>query len=156
MADWFTVGSLILVGIALIVVEIIFVPGSTIVGVLGFVSAVVGVYLGFTYFGDTIGWWILGGTSVAFAAALYWGFKGDTWDRFSLKDISEGKFNEGYSSGLQVAERGKTLSALRPSGKAEFNNKEYEVRTYGNYIDSGTEIEIVKIQGNTIYVETIN
>lgn len=155
MADWFTVGALILVGIALIIVEIIFVPGSTIVGVLGFVSAVVGVYLGFSYFGESTGWWILGGTSVAFVGALYWGFKGDTWDRFSLKDTSEGKFNEGYSSGLQVAERGKTLSALRPSGKAEINNKEYEVRTFGNYIDSGTEIEVVKIQGNTIYVETI-
>lgn len=155
MADWFTVGSLILVGIALIIIEIIFVPGSTIVGILGFVSMVVGIYLGFSYFGNTTGWWILGGSAVVFSAAVYWGFKSDTWDRFSLKDISEGKFNEGYNKDLQVAERGKAISALRPSGKAEFNNREYEVRTYGNYIDSGTEIEIVKIQGNTIYVESI-
>lgn len=155
MADWFTVGSLIFLGIALIIVEILFVPGTTVVGILGFVSGVIGVYLSFEYFGSTVGWWTFGGTLVAFAISLYLGFKGNTWDRFSLKDTSLGKFNDGYTSKLQIAERGKTISALRPIGKAEFNNKEYEVRSYGNYIDSSTEVEIVKIDGNKIFVEPL-
>ena len=155
MADWFTVGSLIFLGLALIIVEVLFVPGTTVVGILGFVSGVIGVYLSFDYFGPVVGWWTFGGTLIAFAISLYLGFKGNTWDRFSLKDTSLGKFNDGYSSKLQVAERGKTLSTLRPIGKAEFNNKEYEVRSYGNYIDSSTEVEIVKIDGNKIFVEPL-
>jgi len=155
MADWITVGSLIFLGIALILVEVLFVPGTTIVGILGFISAIVGIYLGFEYFGPEIGWWVFGGTTVAFAISLYLGFKGGTWDRFSLKDTNKGKVNEGYSSALKVAQRGITLSALRPIGKAEFDDKEYEVRSYGNYIDSATQVEIVKIDGNRIYVEPL-
>ncbi|MDX1627402.1 MAG: NfeD family protein [Fulvivirga sp.] len=155
MADWVTVAILVFLGIALVLAEIIFVPGTTFVGILGFISGIIGIYLGFTYFGAVTGWWILGGTALAFILSLYFGFRGDTWDRFSLKDTSLGKFNEGYSSKLQVAERGKTLSALRPIGKAEFNDKTYEVRSYGNYIDSNTEVEIVKIDGNNIYVEPL-
>ncbi|MTI21786.1 hypothetical protein E1176_12210 [Fulvivirga sp. RKSG066] len=155
MSDWFTVASLIALGIALIIVEVLFVPGTTVVGILGFVSAVVGVYLGFEYFGEEIGWWIFGGTTVAFAASLYFGFKGGTWDKFSLKDTSEGRVNDGYWSSLKVGDKGVALSTLRPIGKAEFNDKEYEVRSYGNYIDSTTKIEIVKIDGNRIYVEPL-
>jgi len=155
MADWITVTILVGLGILLIIAEVIFVPGTTVVGILGFVSAVIGIFLGFEYFGSTTGWWIFAGTSLTFGVALYLGFRGDTWNRFSLKDTSLGKFNEGYSSKLQIAERGTALSALRPIGKAEFNNKQYEVRSYGNYIDSSTEIEIVKIDGNRIYVEPL-
>lgn len=155
MADWITVGSLLLLGIALILAEVLFVPGTTIVGILGLISAIVGVYLGFQYFGTEIGWWILGGTSIAFTISLYLGFKGGTWDKFSLKDTSLGKVNEGYSSQLKEADKGLTLSTLRPIGKAEFNDKVYEVRSYGNYIDSDVKIEIVKIEGNKIFVKSI-
>jgi len=155
MAEWFMVGLLIFLGIGLVIVEVLFVPGTTVVGILGFISAVVGVYLGFVYYGSTVGGWILTGTTITFAAALYFGFRGNTWDRFSLKDTNTGKFNEGYSSSLKVNDKGVTLSNLRPMGKAEFGDKEYEVRTFGNFIESATPIEIVKIEGNKIYVEPL-
>lgn len=155
MVDLIIVLALILAGIALIIVEILFVPGTTIVGIVGLVALAFGVYLSFEYFGSTIGWWVFSGAAIGFGVTVYYSFRSNAWDKFSLKDANSGKVNEGYVSKLQVAQRGITLSALRPFGKAEFNDKVYEVRSFGSYIDSGQKIEIVKIDGHQIYVEPL-
>jgi membrane-bound ClpP family serine protease len=55
MFEWITVISLILFGLTLIVAEIIFVPGTTLVGVLGFIFLIIGIGLSFHYFGKDIG-----------------------------------------------------------------------------------------------------
>jgi len=153
--DWFIVLALVVVGLGLILVEVIFVPGSTFVGISGIIAALIGIYLSFTYFGPNVGWWVLLITSLLFVVLLYYGFQGKTWDRFSLKSSIKSKFNEGLTIGLQVAQRGKALSSLRPVGKAEFDNRTFEVRSNGDYIDSGTDVEIIKIDGNIIYVQPI-
>jgi membrane-bound ClpP family serine protease len=51
---------------------------------------------------------------------------------------------------------GKALSALRPMGKAELNNQILEVKTSGDYLDSGSRIRIVKIVSNQIIIEPIH
>ena len=56
MVEWLTVSSLILLGLSLIVAEIIFVPGITVVGLIGFACMVVGIGLSFRYFGNNTGW----------------------------------------------------------------------------------------------------
>src|SRR5438045_1136748 len=62
MAEWLTVISLIFFGLALLVVEIIFVPGTTLVGVIGFVFLLIGVGMSFKYFGSEAGWVTVGCT----------------------------------------------------------------------------------------------
>lgn len=156
MAEWITVIALIAAGLALIIVEVIFVPGTTLVGIIGLIAAGFGIYLSFDYFGPEVGWWTVVGTVVLFGVTLYFSFKGNTWDRFSLKNTISGKVNEGLTTPLKVGEQGKALSAIRPMGKAEFSSGEYEVRSMGNYIDSGTAIRIIKISSNNIFVEPIN
>ncbi|MCA6074137.1 NfeD family protein [Fulvivirga sedimenti] len=154
--EWFIVMALVIFGLGMILVEIIFVPGTTFVGITGIISAIIGVYLSFVYFGATVGWWFLILSSLAFAASLYFGFRGQTWDRFSLKDSIKSRFNENLTIDLQVAQQGITISSLRPVGKAEFENRTYEVKSHGDYIDSGTRVEIIKIDGNNIFVQPIN
>jgi membrane-bound ClpP family serine protease len=55
-----------------------------------------------------------------------------------------------------VGMEGQTVSALRPIGKAELNNQTVEVKTNGDYLDSGSRIRIIKIISNQIIVESIN
>lgn len=155
MSEWIVVLSLVALGILFIIVEILFVPGTTVVGILGLIATILGVYLSFAYFGSTVGTWFAVGSSAIFAIGIYISFKQKTWDRFSLKDTMTGKFNEGITSKLQVSQRGIAISSLRPSGKAEFGTEEFEVRSFGDYVDSGTPVEIVRITGNTIYVQPI-
>jgi len=153
MLEWFTVISLILFGLALIVAEIIFVPGTTVVGVLGFVFLIIGIGLSFHYFGKDMGWITTGGAALASGFVLYYSFKANVWGRFALKSSNQAKLNEGEFDGLTPGQEGVALSALRPVGKAEVAGKTYEVKTLGGYVTSGTKIKIIRILSNQIIVE---
>lgn len=155
MVEWITVISLILFGLLLVVAEIIFVPGTTLVGIVGFVFLATGIGFSFNYFGSETSWTIVGVTSVASGLILYYSFKANVWNRFSLKSSIDSKFNEGELDSLRVGVEGQTVSALRPIGKAEIENKMYEVKTLGKYLDSGSKIRIIKIESNQIIVEPI-
>ena len=156
MSEWIIVLSLVFIGFVFILLEILFVPGTTVVGILGFIATIAGIYLSFNYFGTTTGMWFSVGCTFVFLLALVYSFKTKTWERFSLKDSMQGKFNEDLTIDLKEQEEGVTISSLKPIGKAEFNNKEYEVKSFGDYIDPGTQIRIVKIDKNNILVEPIS
>jgi membrane-bound ClpP family serine protease len=156
MIEWITVLSLILFGLILIVVEILFVPGTTLVGVLGFLFLLVGIGYSFSYFGSETGWITLGATGVASGLILYFAFKANVWGRFALKTSITSKVNEGEVDLLVVGEEGIAISALRPVGKAELGKRLYEVKTNGEYVDSGCRVRITKIFMNQIIVEPIN
>lgn len=154
--EWLTVISLIVVGIVLVVVEIIFVPGTTVVGLLGGLLAVVGVVLSFSYFGNQVGWYTLGATSVLSGGLLYWSLRTRAWERFSLKTTIDGRVNEIDLNTLKTGDEGSTVSALRPVGKAEISGKLFEVTSLGIYVETGTRIRIVRVSSNQIVVEPVN
>ncbi len=156
MIEWITVISLILFGLFLIIAEIIFVPGTTLVGILGFIFLLLGVGLSFNYFGSETGWTTVGVSAVASGLILYYSFKANIWGRFSLKSSIESKVNEGEVDSLTVGTEGLTVSALRPVGKATLGEKMYEVKTLGEYLDSGSRVRVIKIVMNQIIVEPIN
>ncbi|MBK7650156.1 MAG: hypothetical protein IPJ20_04540 [Flammeovirgaceae bacterium] len=156
MVEWITVISLILFGLFLIIAEIIFVPGTTIVGILGFLFLLVGVGLSFNYFGSETGWTTVGVSAAVSGLILYYSFKTNVWGRFSLKSSINSKVNEGDLDLLTVGMEGQTTSALRPIGKANLGDKIYEVKTLGTYLDSGSPVRILKIISNQIIVEPIN
>lgn len=151
--EWVIVVTLIVLGITFLIIEVVFIPGTTIAGIIGAAMLVGGVYLGFEYFGSPEGWYILMVTFVLTAGAVIWALRSKSWERFSLKTTIGGKVNEDYYIDLEVGMEGKATSALRPMGKAEIGDKEYEVRTIGQYVDTGGLVTIIKIDRNRIYVE---
>jgi membrane-bound ClpP family serine protease len=151
--EWSIVITLLVFGLGLVIAEIIFVPGTTIVGFLGFALMVTGAALSFRYFGSETGWTVVGCTAVASGVVLYYSFKTNVWGRFALRSSVQGKVNDGEMEGLAEGQEGVALSALRPIGKAEWNSKTYEVRTRGEYVASGTKIRIINISSNQITVE---
>ena len=153
--DWIIVASLILFGLILLITEVIFIPGTTIVGFIGFGVMVFGMALGFKYFDKTTGWLIAGGTTVTSVLLFYWAFRSKAWERFALKTSSHSKVNEGELDHLKVGEEGITVSALRPMGKAELGGKMFEVTSMGSYVETNTRIKIIRILSNQILVEPI-
>lgn len=156
MVEWITVISLILVGLALVIAEIIFVPGTTLVGVTGFALMAVGISLGFSYFGGSAGWTIAAVTAVASGVVIVYAFRSNVWGRFSLKTTIDSKVNEGELAGIAAGQEGIALSALRPVGKAELASRTFEVRTLGAYVESGTRIRVTQVSSNQIIVEPIS
>lgn len=155
MVEWSIVISLILFGLLLLIAEIIFVPGTTLVGLVGFIFMAVGVGLSFRYFGGETGWTIVGATGVASGLLLYLAFKSNVWGKFALRSSINSKVNEGDQIELRPGQEGVALSALRPVGKADLANKTFEVKTNGEYVESGTRIRIVKLISNQIIVEPL-
>jgi membrane-bound ClpP family serine protease len=156
MIMWIIILSLLLIGLALIVIELIFIPGTTVVGLLGFIFAGAGVVIGYQHFGSDTGLYILIGTLVATLGALFYSFRSGAWSRFSNKSSNDGKVNEGITGGLSIGDEGVTLSTLRPIGKAEFNSKTFEVKTQGQYVETGQHVRIIQIRLNDIVVEPFN
>ena len=48
----FILGLLLIIGIILILIEILFIPGTTVFGILGIIAIFSSDYLSFTYFGS--------------------------------------------------------------------------------------------------------
>lgn len=153
--DWITVILFILIGLGLIVVEIIFIPGTTLVGILGFCLVLVGVIMSFSFFGRQTGWVVLGVSAVASGGMLLWALRAKPWMHFSLKDAISSKVNEGLLENLQVGQEGMAVSSLRPGGKADFNGKLYEVTTVGDFVESKAKIKIIKISSHQIIVQPV-
>lgn len=148
--------ALIAVGMVLLVVEVIFIPGTTVVGILGLVFIIVGVAFSYGEFGSEIGNYTLGASATGFAVALYLSFRKGAWKRFSLKTSIESKVNEGMTLALKPGNEGVAVSALRPMGTAEFDGKIFEVKTNGDYLAAGSKVKVVQIQSNDILVEPIS
>jgi membrane-bound ClpP family serine protease len=153
--EWTVVISLVVIGLFLLLVEILFVPGTTLVGLIGFILLGIGVGLSFKYFGQETGWVTLGSTSVIAGLTLYVSFKSNLWSRFALKSAITSKVNED-PIGLSIGEEGIALSALRPIGKAEIGRRTFEVKTLGAYVETGTRIRIIQINSNQIIVEPLS
>lgn len=151
--DWITVIGLVLLGIFLLVAEIIFVPGTTIVGILGLLFSIYGIYLSYDYFGAITGSIFLVSALLINVIALVVAFKGKSWERFSLKSSITGKFNEDFKPELNEGDVGQSISSLKPMGKALFNDIEIEVQSNGGYINENVEIEILRIESRKYFVQ---
>jgi len=153
---WIIILSLLLIGLALIIVEVVFIPGTTVVGLLGLIFAIAGVVISYNHFGSTIGFYILIGTAVTTLVSLFYSFRSGAWSRFSLKTSIDSKVNEGMNKVLNKGDEGITLSTLRPIGKAEFKHGIFEVKTFGNYLEQGQKVRIIQVDASQIIVEPLN
>jgi membrane-bound ClpP family serine protease len=144
--------SLLLIGLVLVLAEILFVPGTTIVGIFGIIVSIAGVYYAFVSFEPMIAWWITALTLLLNLGAIIYGFSSGIWKRFSLKSSMEGGAFDGRTDGLHIGMIGTASSDLKPIGKAVFDEKIYEVNSTNGFIPVESVITIVKIENNKILV----
>lgn len=141
---------LFIVGIVLLLLEVLVTPGF-IIGVIGLIFVGFGVYLVYHNYGSVTGNWVAGITIVSVIGSVIMALKSGVWNRVSLIDTISHKMN--IIAALDLGERGKAISALRPSGNALFRDKKVEVTTLGESVDSGSEIEIIELRQNKIIVK---
>lgn len=151
---WFILISLILVGVILLLTEIIFVPGTTLIGICGLIFSGAGVYYGFISFGTEIGWVVLGFTLIINFGLLIYGFKSGVWTKFALKEVIASRSYDDRLMGLEKGQVGKAVSDIKPIGKAEFGDIIYEVKSDIGFIQVGSTVFITKLEDNKIIVKT--
>jgi len=142
---------LILLGLFLLILEILFVPGM----VLGFISVIlmlIGIVFSFKGYGTTAGIIVLIATAIATAIAVYWAFHSPFWKKLQVHSLIDGKANALADGKINIGDTGKTISRLNPMGKAFINNMQVEVQVIEGFIDPDKDIIVIKVGQNKIFV----
>lgn len=144
--------TLILVGIILILVEILLIPGIGIAGILGLTSICGSAYYAFAHLGPWTGVIVTVVNIALLAVLIFYALRGKTWKRLELDTVIDKHIEE---EEVAVSDRGIAATRLGPIGTARINDKSYEVTSLEGMIDAGTRVEIVHIEHNKIYVRPV-
>ena len=164
LADWTEV-LLFVLGVGLVIADLFFITGFGVLGIPGLALILAGLFL--SLMGRTE-LWTWGSVSEA-AQSLMLAFistialtilmikmlpRTTTWNRIVLH--AEERSDAGYRSdpGYEdlVGADGVALTSLRPAGTGVFDGRRLSVTTEGDYIDKGTAIAILEVEGNRIVV----
>jgi membrane-bound serine protease (ClpP class) len=161
---------LFLVGTILLVLEVFVIPGFGVAGISGIALVAVSLVLSMQSFVvPTFEWeWqafhrnvliVVGnilGALIAVGVLAHFVPRFRFFSRLVLAEAQE--TSAGYTvqdesqSASYLGVRGVTVTTLRPSGKAAFDEETIVVESEGEYIDSGTPVEIVSVNGNRVVV----
>jgi len=152
----FFVILLIVIGLALIVVEVVVLPGITVAGIAGVVLIAGGVYFSFDLFGNTVGIFTLIGASVLFIVFLIYALRAKTWDRLSLHSEIGGRVNVVDTDDIKIGDSALTVSRLSPIGKILIHDKMIEGKSEFGLIDVNKEVTVVQVNESSVVVQEIN
>lgn len=145
--------GMVVLGIVLVVLEILVLPGM-VAGIIGVLMIIAGISMGYGEFGATGGSMVLGGAVIGLVSAIVISFKQRSWKRFGLKDTIDSHVNDVPSQGISVGDTAFTISALRPAGTVQVNDRKIEAHTNGEWIDTNVEVEVVDVLPNKLIVRT--
>lgn len=144
---------LILVGLVLIFAEILLIPGVGVAGILGLLSMGGSCFYAFHEMGTTTGIIITVINALLIVGLTVWVLRAKTWKRFTLDTNIDSKAFSLEGAKIAIGDRGRTITRLAPMGTARFGDDTYEVKALEGMVDPGTDVEIVLIEDNKIYVE---
>jgi membrane-bound ClpP family serine protease len=145
---------LLLIGILLITLEIVALPGA-IAGIVGLIMLSIGVWQSYATYGIVAGNIVLLVSVVVCILLLVFFMRSKTWRFFGLKTEINSKVNTIDENLLTVGVRGRTVSRLAPTGKANINGQIVEVHTVSEFVNENEEVEITKIEGYKITVKRV-
>jgi membrane-bound ClpP family serine protease len=153
--ELFLIIFLIVLGLVFIFVELFFIPGTAFVGFLGFLIMCGGIFLTYSNYSNTIGNLVLILSLVSLLILVLVGFNRIKNMKWAVTKNIDSKVNKLDDYNVEVGESGYAFNTLRPNGSAMINGERVEVFSYGEYIEKGTKLEIVKITQDRIYVNPI-
>jgi len=150
------IASLIFLGILLVLIELLLIPGVGVAGILGLASLIGSCWYAF-YAIDTKTGIIVTVIVICLIVALFvYALRAKTWKKLELNTEIKSKVSED-SEKVSVGQQGKTITRLAPMGTARFGELSCEVKSAeGNMIDAGTPVEICSIEENKIFVKPLN
>ncbi|MDR2210911.1 MAG: nodulation protein NfeD [Spirochaetaceae bacterium] len=170
---------LFVLGLGLLAVEIFIIPGFGLIGISGMILIALSLIFSMQDFIiPSVEWeWALMGrnatvVSVGLLAAIL-GIaviallapKTRMFDALTLKTKIDQTASEG--GGWQengdvesdyknlLGKTGRTITVLHPIGKAEIDGQVFQVEAGGSYMENGSTVRVIKVQGNTIIVGSV-
>ena len=153
---------LIALGILLIFVEILILPGFGAAGVPGIILLIVGFWMIWSKSGVT--------TALIYASvALIFVIPIAIFGLSLIRESPIGKTfilsaaqrsEEGFQAAPEeltalVGKSGKSVTPLRPAGVALINGQRVDIVTQGEFVESETEIEVIQVEGSRVVVRSL-
>ena len=148
---------LFVLGIIMMAVEVLIIPGFGVAGIGGMAMLLISIVLASTSVAQAVtsmaiallGTIILLLISVRFLPTRKW------WQRFILgeqqqRDTGYLAGNEAYKDYIHKV--GMAISPLRPSGTVEIEGEPVDVVTDQGFIERGTKVKVIKVEGRRIVV----
>jgi len=148
------IAIILLMGLLLIFLEVFFIPGTSLLGIVGGVAMAAAIIMVYAYYGSGVGNVLLALSAVSVLMVVFAGFKMVQQNTFAMKAEIKGRVNEAEPVLPEVGTTGTALTELRPNGKAILGNLKTEVYSSGEYIGRGTQITVISIEKNKVIVET--
>lgn len=181
LANWLEV-ALFLTGIILLLIEFLVLPGFGIAGILGFLCVAAGLFgmliknppdklpwpqtaFDWQLFANGIHGLIFGIVGFAFLVWLLSKYipKTEFLSGLILKpaqakigqefEVSMTALPQGETGGIKTGDRGSVLTTMRPAGKVKFGESIVDCIAQAEFIEKGTEVEIMEIHGNKVIVK---
>ncbi|PYK62788.1 MAG: hypothetical protein DME21_05195 [Verrucomicrobia bacterium] len=149
-----TVVTLILVGAALLLLETVL-PGM-IAGIAGFGCLVAGVVAAYLNFDVRTANLVFLAVVVGLTAGTLCWFKFFPQSRFAKLFISQRTVGDiGTEKPELLHQSGTAFTSLRPSGTAVINGKRIDVVTEGSFVERGSPIKVVEVEGARVVVRAV-
>lgn len=148
---------LILLGIVLLIIEFLLIPGITIAGIGGTLLIGAGVFMAYKTHGTIVGNYTLLGSFLFGVVTVYLSLKSKTWRKFMLSDNITGQSSESLTEEqVKTGDTGKTITRMNPIGNVMVNNLIIEAKSTTGFIPENTEVVVTKIVSSKIIVKPKN
>lgn len=143
---------LLVFGILLILIEFFIIPGTTVAGMAGFVSAAVGIFYAYYFIGWQSGTILLFSGGLVGYGVFYFLSKSSIGGLLKMNASVKEKIDR-TTDKIKKGDIGRTMGRLMPYGNAIINNEIFEVKALEETIQENREIIVIKVQKNRIFVK---
>lgn len=148
---------LIIVGLILLLVETLLIPGFAVTGILGIVSMGAACYLAFTRIGTTAGIIVTAICIILAVALVILVLRSSTWKKVTLEtSIDEAVDVKPQQKGIEVGDEAVAVSRLAPIGMIRLENgTKAEAASVDGLVNAGTKVVIDSMEAEKIFVKKV-
>lgn len=146
---------LVLLATVLMAIEIVFIPGISISGIMGVIAMLGSVFYAFFAVGNVAGWITIIALGLIMVALFMWALYGKSLDKMALKKSISSKVETFDTDDFKAGDRGVAKTRLTLIGEAYINGRLVEVKSETGFIGEKEKIEVVRVSAGTIYVKKV-
>ena len=158
---WFLI-FLIGIGILLVFIELLILPGFGAAGVPGCLLILIGVGVAWWKFGFQTALTYTGATLIGVIPLAIVGLSvmratpaGKAFILRTTQDKEEGFHAPPSELASLVGKSGKALTPLRPAGAALISGNRVDIVTQGEFVPADTEVEVIFVEGSRVVVRSL-
>ncbi|WP_300369960.1 NfeD family protein [Brachyspira sp.] len=156
----FIAPAVFILGIILLGVEIFLIPGFGITGILGILAIVTGIFLSFGIHNIAAAVFVIFVSLIIDIILILLIARFMTKSKDFKNKITLDSDTSGYHSSISyddlIGKNGIADTFFRPSGYILIDGKKYDAVSEGEFIDKGSNLKVVLVEGNRIVVKKYN